>query len=223
MLGYRKAFTLTELLVALGIIGAIAALAIPSLLNNINNRMLATQLKSFVGSVQQLVNEQKSTYKTQNLTHTDFSKGAANVLSSTNFEIAKSCATPAKDCWKTSDEADTKVSYRKLSDLSSQAIEDSKTTVLLKNGAIISYEVLNSATEPDLIGAFYIDVNGNDAPNVIGRDYFSFYVSKTGAISYAKPGTDATTDIETLTSDCEGGSAFNCFGAVQLNTWKMPY
>ena len=45
----KKAFTLTELLIALGIIGAIAAMSIPSTINKIHNDTLATSLKVMLG------------------------------------------------------------------------------------------------------------------------------------------------------------------------------
>ncbi len=41
----KSAFTLTELLIALGVIGAIAAISIPSLMSTINNKIHATELK----------------------------------------------------------------------------------------------------------------------------------------------------------------------------------
>ena len=42
----KKAFTLTELLLALAVVGAVAALSIPALLENINRKVLASQLKN---------------------------------------------------------------------------------------------------------------------------------------------------------------------------------
>lgn len=41
----NKAFTLSELLIALGIIGVIATLSIPSIVSTIQYNILATQLK----------------------------------------------------------------------------------------------------------------------------------------------------------------------------------
>ena len=72
-----KAFTLTELLVALGIIGAIAALSIPSLMNAINNRMMATQIKSNVTAIQQLISDQLVLHKTKTLEDTDIASATA--------------------------------------------------------------------------------------------------------------------------------------------------
>ena len=83
-----KAFTLTELLVALGIIGAIAALSIPSLMNAINNRMMATQIKSNVTAIQQLISDQLVLHKTKTLEDTDI---ASATTFYSNFDFATAC------------------------------------------------------------------------------------------------------------------------------------
>ena len=67
----KKAFTLTELLIALGIIGAIAAMSIPSTINKIHNDTLATSLKSNVGAIQQIVSDQLVLKRTKDLSDTD--------------------------------------------------------------------------------------------------------------------------------------------------------
>ncbi len=92
-------------MVALGIIGAIAALSIPSLLNNINNRMLTTQLKSFVGSIQQLLNEQMVIHKTQDARDILLGGEITNSLN-----VAKECENVAS-CWTNSG---TDVVYKRL-------------------------------------------------------------------------------------------------------------
>ena len=63
----KSAFTLTELLIALGVIGAIAAISIPSLMSTINNKIHATELKNTVASIQQLISDQMIAHKTKTL------------------------------------------------------------------------------------------------------------------------------------------------------------
>ena len=80
----KRAFTLTELLIALGIVGAIAAISIPSLMSTINNRVLASQLKNTVVGIQQVIDEQLTRNNTMSLSDTDFSS-TNKLLSETNF------------------------------------------------------------------------------------------------------------------------------------------
>ena len=86
----KKAFTLTELLIALAIVGALAALAIPSLVEDINRKLLISQLKNTVVMVQDFIDRQLVDNKTQSLENTAFSN-ATTLMSSSNFAIADEC------------------------------------------------------------------------------------------------------------------------------------
>lgn len=213
---YKKnnAFTLTELLIALGIIGAIAALSIPSLISTVHNKVLTTQIKSDVASVQQLINDQMITKKTKNLSDTGFS-------SSTEFykliDKAQDCSDNVK-CWGTS--------YRVIGGESSDATIPTD-GIKLKNGGAMSYSLVaaakddkkdgdaaDSAADDDADASFaqiYVDVNGPDQPNIIGRDLYAFYITKKGQIK----GDDTAGQ-----STC--GTPLGCFQALLDNGWVMP-
>lgn len=201
----KKAFTLTELLVALGIIGAIAAMAIPSLLNSINNRIHAAQMKSFTQSMQQLINNQLIKYKTKNLFETDFA-GIDTLLTDSNFDIAYLCTgTDSRDCW-----ADT---YTKISGSSACTVYSTyQNSAKLKSGLV--FTMLNWSTNNKFV---WVDVNGSDAPNICGRDVFAFYISKDGKIEYAD------SDLDNAITSCKSGDAGYCYKALVENNWVMPY
>ena len=213
---YKKnnAFTLTELLIALGIIGAIAALSIPSLISTVHNKVLATQIKSDVASVQQLINDQMITKKTKNLSDTGFS-------SSTEFykliDKAQDCSDNVK-CWGTS--------YRVIGGASSESTIPTD-GIKLKNGGAMSYSLVaaakddkkdgdaaDSAADDDADASFaqiYVDVNGPDQPNIIGRDLYAFYITKKGQIKGVDSASAATCD-----------TPLECFQALMNNGWVMP-
>lgn len=222
----KQAFTLTELLVALGIIGAIAALSIPSLLNNIHSRMLTTQLRSTVESIQQLATDQLVEHKTKTLEDTDFNN-PANILSETHFNITKSCTSGSaqKDCWKISTSVPTneRVTYKTIN--GGTGTVAAAQSAKLKNGVLISYylsdQTLNGVTDDKVIGIFDIDVNGNDKPNIIGRDFFSVFVTKKGKLVDYKE-VNGITNLDTLKSNCKNGTGW-CFGVIMEDGWKMDY
>ena len=212
---YKKnnAFTLTELLIALGIIGAIAALSIPSLISTVHNKVLTTQIKSDVASVQQLINDQMITKKTKNLSDTGFS-------SSTEFykliDKAQDCSDNVK-CWGTS--------YRVIGGGSSDATIPTD-GIKLKNGGAMSYSLVAAAkddkkdgdaadsADDDADASFaqiYVDVNGPDQPNIIGRDLYAFYITKKGQIKGVDSASTATCD-----------TPLECFQALMDNGWIMP-
>lgn len=223
----KSAFTLTELLIALGVIGAIAAISIPSLMSTINNKIHATELKNTVASIQQLISDQMIAHKTKNLEDTDFAS-PAKLLTESNFSVVKKCtnATSAKnDCWKIGTAGVRP--YKTLNNQSLTPWNAADYTVVTKNGAILSYTLKNRAM-PDgdkVIGYFRVDVNGSDSPNISGRDYFNFFVTKNGKIvdQYATQEGGDSTPVATKVANCLNGEMYTCYGAVVDSGWKITY
>lgn len=58
----RKAFTLAEVLITLGIIGVVAALTIPTLVNNYRKKVLETGFKKSMSTIQQALNTTAAEY-----------------------------------------------------------------------------------------------------------------------------------------------------------------
>ncbi len=198
----KKAFTLTELLIALGIIGAIAAMAIPSTINKIHNASLATSLKSNVAAIQQIISDQLVLKRTKDLSDTDLAT-ADGFYEKLNY--AQKC-TEKSECWGDS--------YKTLDGLNNDTYNNiPENGVKLKNGAsIVIDSTINSAgNNPTEIGWVTIDVNGPERPNIIGRDYFTFGITKTGQIHGQRTVNRGTCDTGT-----------ECFNALMKNNWKMP-
>lgn len=218
-----KAFTLTELLIALGIIGAIAAISIPSLMNTINNRLLTTQIKSNVAAIQQLASDSLVVNKVKNLDDTDFGN-PNDLLREGNFSVAKNCANPAKECWKTAEDSTNRVKYTSLNKTDVTVVATRK-TIVLQNGAVLSYATTDIAIPNDkVIGIFDIDVNGNDYPNIWGRDFVSFWVTQKGKIvtkSTVYKKTNMTLDEKI--ANCKAGDGGYCLDAIIESGWTMPY
>lgn len=224
----KSAFTLTELLIALGVIGAIAAISIPSLMSTINNKIHATELKNTVASIQQLISDQMIAHKTKNLEDTDFAS-PEKLLTESNFSVVKKCtnATEGKtQCWQIGTPGIRPYKTLTGSSLSGVGTNDN-ITVVTKNGAIISYST-TSVNMPDgdkVIGFFRIDVNGTESPNIRGRDYFPIYVTKNGKIVdiYATRTNGDNVTAAQKVEDCKNGVMYSCYGAVVDSGWKITY
>ena len=220
---FNRAFTLTELLIALAILGALAAMAIPSLMEGLQKKQLTVQLKSTVGGIQQLAHNQMIAKNTKDLTNTDFAD-PSKLLSEKNFPIVKSCDTAA-DCWTES--------YKKISGntASTRYLEGDSRSIILKNGAIISYGLSNVArtglpsdSDDRDIGIFRIDVNGIDKPNMIGRDVFWFYISKKGKILNHSQVSGGVYNEADAIAGCKAETFITaCLTVIQENNWDMPY
>lgn len=214
-------FTLTELLIALTIIGAIAGLTIPSLMEGLQKKMLVTELKNDIASIQQLANNQLIYNKTKDLLDTDFND-PNKLLVEKNFPIVRKCNTAA-DCWSER--------YKVISNsaVSSRYKEGNPKSVILKNGAILSYSLAGSSypklpNGDQAVGIFYMDVNGIDKPNVIGRDVFWFLISKKGKVMNYNEAMGTAYNEASAIAGCKNESFITgCLSVIMENNWTMPY
>lgn len=179
---YRhRAFTLAEVLVTLGIIGVVAALTIPTLMNNIQDYQLKQAWKKEYSVMAQVVarmaQDNGGSIKglfTSNDTMRDSFKPYLNV--------AKTCNNLASfgSCWASG--------FTALNGLSAAVTVGWRNTsgFILNDGASIIFESADGgwvncdgaiAPQLSICGYAPVDVNGpSKGPNVIGRDIFDFWV-----------------------------------------------
>ena len=223
----RFAFTLSELLLSLIIVGVVAIITVPVLINNVQKKLFATQVKNMVANIEQVAQDELLAHRTRDLSNTDFADPEL-LLSDKHFKIAKSCSaqTALRDCWKTTTTGKDKVSYKSLSKAS--IFTDtiwSAPTLILKNGVILSY--FDDSIPATRRGYFYIDVNGNDKPNIYGRDFFYFHMSPVGrAIGKTEVWDHGNPSLATLKSWCFSSDPNlypMCYDYLYKNNWKMDY
>ena len=201
----KRAFTLTELLIALGIIGTIAALCIPSLMTTINNKSLAIQLQNNVAAIQQAIANQKIIKNTKDMSETAFANETDFYALFQSSKGETCSASSTTKCWGDS--------YRVIGGgAPSYELVPEGNAIRLKNGATIAYETGNGdAYGNKQLCEIFIDVNGADEPNIVGRDLFAFFISKNGTISgnrSVNPGTCVTPS--------------ECFNALVKNNYNVP-
>ena len=222
----RYAFTLTELLMALTIVGVLAVLTVPILINNFQNRLFATQIKNFSAEIEQFAQDQLITHKTRDLMDTDFGE-PSKLLTDGHFSIVKICTAEdsLKDCWKTEAEGKDKVKYKYL--YNRVAGVNSGLTVILKNGLMFRYQINTIGGKK--YARILVDVNGTDKPNICGRDLFGFYMDSKGHIVGIPIGEPY--EYSVLLNSCKTSSnktsiytgAYYCYSALVNNNWKMDY
>jgi len=221
----KNGFTLSELLMALTIVGVIAVLTVPVMMNNIHNKMFATQVKNMAATIEQLAQDQLIVHRTRDLSDTDFGD-PDKLLSDKHFSIAKSCTSNESltKCWKTAATGNDKIQYKYLS---RQNLDISKNgrTVVLKNGVMLRYTAPESSenVSGNIVCKILLDINGNDKPNIVGRDLFGFYVTNKGKIVDYSYATESDDTLETKITKCKSSSVWYCYGALADNGWKMDY
>lgn len=220
----RKGFTLSELLLSLVIIGVVATLTVPVLLNNVHNKTFVSQIKNMSATIEQLAQDELIAHRTRDLSDTDFGD-PEKLLSDKHFFIAKSCTSDESltKCWKTNATGKDKIQYKFLN-RQNMGINVGGRTIVLKNGVMFRYSepTGDEKTSGDVVCKILMDVNGNDKPNIVGRDLFGFYITNKGKVvdrSYAAKSNDS---LSTKINNCKT-NVWYCYGALADNGWKMDY
>lgn len=231
----KKGFTLSEVLITLGIVGTIAALTIPAVVSNYKKKVYVTQLKKTYNQIYDaahaIINDESANnyYATsagiaQDNDSENCKTGPCYLLNN-YFNVAK------KNC-QADDGKESKhnicfpADYKSLSGtnlgktLSGYCIQTT-------NGVTIcmAHNTGNHVT------SVAVDVNGLDEPNMVGRDVFSMDIKQDGSISDYSSGSNELGSYGEDSENCgkrnadEGlySAAAGCLNKVIEDGWQMTY
>lgn len=201
---YKAGFTLAEVLVTLAIIGVVAALALPTLITNIQDYQNKTAFKKFYSDLANANNEILSDYDGTILGKngsTNQTEWYINNLK-THMPALKQCGwagggplQTAGNCWH----ANGIVKY-----FDGTAFPDITTApaLVFKNSAIMMSFTSSSTCIAwgDLCLAFIVDANGHKGPNTVGEDIFYIGIQRS---SIRPMGTQYDTGADSMR--CEPG------------------
>ena len=182
----KSGFTLAEVLVTLMVIGIIATITIPTLLQTTNERELKTAWKKTFSDLSQAYKliAQENGGSFVGLCAT----GNHNCLRdkfAANLNVLKTCTTPLTpgNCWHN----------KEISSFDQILGENSG--IIINNGTYISLDMDSKHCTVILDGMLYcgkivVDVNGAKGPNIEGKDIFGAYILKNSIIPVGKPGSD---------------------------------
>lgn len=229
----KKAFTLTEVVIACAIIGIISALTIPSYLAN-----SAVQKNQYVAGLKKAYAE--FDYATQQIKANNsgtlvgiFSSPDVGVTSYCKYmKCAKTCipgSITSGGCFNAYTSIKTLNNITYWSNYDAPGGESSG--LLLADGTMVYLWVPGGArtacnfsanTLTTICAAIFVDVNGAKGPNVLGREMFSFWVLKNGLIPQGS--IDDLNDYNTYCNTASGNiyDGQSCAGRV-LKEGKMLY
>ena len=179
---YRKiAFTLAEVLITLGIIGVVAAMTMPSLIQNARNRELESGLKKGASVIGQALNM----YQAENgvpIT-SDIGGHELKPVLMKYFNVIRDCGLGFEDadsaCVSYMNNANTYKNFTGTVNFDVNMFDDGQ--FVLNDGSLILLNNTNSGT--DLNTYISIDVNGyNKRPNRLGQDLFMFQLDNAGRL-----------------------------------------
>ncbi len=211
-----KGFTLAEVLVTLGIIGVVSAMTVPTLMQNHQRKVYVTQLHKVYNEVQQAAINFMNDRNAVNLTEAGINSTAKAQEFITNyFKIVQTCENSLTPCFG--------ASYKYLdSDTDGNVLGGHvNTSYVLASGASIRPWYYPANSNVRRVMSILVDTNGQQGPNIIGRDAFFMAVYDNGMIDTA----NANAVSLPLTEDERNVDDPNWkpFGQILNDNWEMTY
>ncbi len=217
----KKGLTISELLVAMAIIGVIAVLVIPGFLKDYHKKLYTTQLKKTYEMLYTAIEEACSDYNVTAFSQTPYFTATASTEKQGEF---------LNKYFKVVQPADNTITnkfnptYRSLTntDLEKQIeFEPSTAKATLKSGEAVGLYCFSSSDVPKHRCYVTVDINSTDGPNIGGRDMFRFTIDADTNEVYGATGWDrCQPDASTPTGDERG---HGCLARIMKDNWVMLY
>ena len=210
----KKAFTLAEVLITLGIIGVVAALTLPSVVQNYQKRSLEVATQKFYSVMSQAIKQYMADEGVDDLRQSSLSINTEDwdeePVKSNNDKFFQKYLK-AQICEDGCFADNYKTQAGETSDYigKSADYDDIKGRYLLPDGMVVDAYGAPVIGYSDSPGELYVDVNGRKGPNKIGYDLWGMSVFYDGII-----------DESELTPECRKNNN-NCNG-VNSNFGSTP-
>lgn len=223
---------MSELLIALAIIGIISAVTVPTLVARYQRQSYTLALQKTYNEFAQaidlfIINEYIPNIYKSSLSTKDEAPSDANIPKTAGkflknyFKIAQDCGLDTTPCFASE--------YKNLNLEVKTFSCNYGYTITLQNGSAVCLVPARS----DSAAIVYVDTNGPDKPNIGGRDLFSFQIYKDGSIDESVPpsfksssntGNPKDKREEKYTELCKTSVyGAGCFGKILNSNWKMDY
>lgn len=196
----KYAFTLAEVLITLGIIGVVASMTLPTVVNKYKEKETVTKLKkfysilsqSYLSATQQYGSPSEWGITGRDAGSSDEDEESYNAVAAIlirdrlfkNIKKLKTCdnAKNRSLCGLASDyyflnntkESETSSSTAKTASL---LLADGSSVLVIANNGSGSGFNRGPGVLSGTYANIYIDINGSKAPNTFGRDFFVFYLT----------------------------------------------
>lgn len=157
----KKAFTLAEVLITLGIVGVVSAMTIPTLVQNYQNRELEAKAKKTYSTLAQAFEELMRKNNAVTLSDTNFISDPYTALRSV-LTVANT-GSPQGYGIEGNDELTI----------------DQDVQITFADGTYVTF---STPTVNNVGSQIIVDTNGEKRPNRFGRDVLVFYVMRNGDI-----------------------------------------
>ena len=181
----KGAFTLAEVLITLGIIGVIAAITIPSVIKKYQEVVTVNKVKKFYSMLNEALKRamvENGELDNWGFKTNDFARNEEIFV--TNL---KKYISITEDCLHSNSKCILNVNYKNLNGqlwtgYSNSNYKFAFRNLILKNGDYMIIYIYSPCTDSggsnfsNYCGSIMYDINGEKAPNVVGKDLFVFRV-----------------------------------------------
>ena len=247
---------MAEVLITLGIIGVVAALTMPTLIANYRNQAYVTQLKKTVSMLEQgfkqaLADEGVDSLSDTTLFSTIDENGNGTNLSDLTSDSGKKFVEGMKKYFNIIESGKgDKHNWNYLTYAANNATFNN-CQITFVDGSMLGqcyfYKkaiVTNAQGYQGNIlgyqGTFYIDVNGDKKPNVVGKDIYAFYLAENGHLMpmggiefrdvlfaghapYWRDDTRGCGEPGKKVSKDANINGYSCAARIIENGWKIDY
>ena len=215
----KAAFTLAEVLITLGIIGVVAAMTMPSLIQNYQEKATVTKLKKCYSLVSQayvsILNDEGGSDTLQAGDDLEMMEKFGKYL-----KYQKTCGRN-KGCFPN-------VTYKSVTGNGYSKWEDDTTDrsrAILTDGTLIMFNksTMWGGNEGNYLYAqIYVDINGFKGPNQLGRDFFYFYINPEKIVPAGAKALEEKNENQKFTKNCIQQNGYACAAWVIYNE-NMDY
>lgn len=230
----KLAFTLAEVLITLGIIGIVAAMTIPTLINKKQKAEIETQLKENYSIIQQSLKMAENddiaidSYLAENI---ESVKSWFYTNLAPYMKYSHVCFN-AEGCWQSMGPTKTLAGSVARYNQTNIGVGYNIVTIKLNNGANVSFDSYGTNDIKTLLGrnctyedkalGIFIDVNGDRKPNIIGKDIYVAVWTDKGLLPAGIDETEATVDSNCSATANTINAGYYCLLKVKNNGWKIP-
>ena len=234
----KKGFTLSEVLITLGIVGIVAVLTVPGVMKNYKNRLYTSQLQKVYAQIsdaaQAMMNDQHvdNIYESTIANANSCSNAAKGICEKGVGVFLNNYFKPVKRNCQTGTAREmciagrTASSYTTINSANTAAI-DTEYCIQNTNGATICAKWNTTNKMVNLL----VDVNGPASPNMVGRDLFAIDIKRDGTlVDFGSNSPDPTVAASRKACDGSGtgtpalnAKASGCLNAIIDDGWKMNY
>lgn len=232
-------FTLSEVLITLGIIGVVAALTAPALVNNTSNAQVGPKLAKVVSTIENanrkiLMDAAVTDLKQVGTSTNDYMEKLSEQISGSSYEATNMIATDFSPLLTTYNSSSFTISYFSFYQFN-----------LSGSINIMLYRYTGEALAPSIprargsykggFATMVVDLNGfQTAPNSFGKDLFGFTIDRGGAIiPWGSAAYAWTTYNDSMKYDVSSGdmacnentvtTGQGCAGSIFDNNLKVIY